>query len=92
MESGFYADSGRLALHQDYLDREQQTALRLRELLYRARRLAAPEKAILYDCLVSETERLCTYFRDMANQVGAIGDEVAYLSQQIAVLLTDIRL
>lgn len=89
LENGFSADALRIQEYREHLRQEQRLAERLRQRLESARRLALPEDVWRYDALLREAARLVRYFSAMGDQMDTVMEQLAKLSLDIRLLLSD---
>lgn len=89
LENGFAADVQRLQIQRERLRQEQQLAQRLQRYLEEARGLAIPEEAWRYEDPLREAARLVRYFSAMGDQMDTMLEQLARLSLDIRMLLTD---
>lgn len=89
LENGFSADTLRVQEYREHLRQEQRLAERLRQRLENARCLALPEDTWRYDALLREAARLVRYFSAMGEQMDTVMEQLAKLSLDIRLLLSD---
>ena len=89
LENGFSADVLRIQEYREHLCQGHRLAEHLQQLLERARRLALPEDTWRYDALLREAARLVRYFSAMREQMDTVMEQLAKLSLDIRLLLSD---